>query len=250
MRHILTLLFLTFNIAYGQNMLLSGKYVSDNNYVLVTDTTIEFKTSYGCCLLVDLYGYGKYKIQNDSILLTTEKPLNEHCSSFKILNNLPNASQVHIKVESSRQPVQFCNLYLKDKLSDRISYSYSTDSIGIAQLDNLPAEHYENILLSIYTIGYDRIEIPLNEIMGKSILINLLDYEVLRDKQVAFKLLHDTASTKLVGPFLLQTKDQLKKAEKAQRKRNAQSLVRTWPWNWHIKNTDSHTATPTTFVRQ
>jgi hypothetical protein len=222
---------------------LTGKYVSGKNYVIVSDSTLEFKSNYGCCLLVDFYGYGKYKLRGDTIFLTTEKPIDEHLSSYKILNNLPNPIQASLKVECNKKPIPFCNILVKDKYSNKIKFSGYTDSIGFVQLDN-----FENSILIIYSLGYDRLEIPLNEIIGKSTLINLLDYEVLSNKEVVFKLLRDNISIELSGPFLLHTKDQIKDAKKAQRKRNTQSLVINN--NWYINNKDTHTTRPTTFMRE
>lgn len=250
MKHLLFFLFLTSTVVYGQKRPLTGKYISKDDYVLVSDTTMEFKTRYGCCLPSVVYGYGKYKVQNDSVYVTTTKPSNEHCSSFTILNTLPTPSRVQLKIENNGKPVQFCDLSLKHKGSDQILNGYNADSGGLAVIDNLPADHSENIVLTIFTLGYDHLEIPLNEISGKSIVVHLLNYRVLRNEQVAFKLIGDSTSTKLVGPVIQQTKEEIQKAEKAQRKRNAQTLVRTRPWNWHFNNTNTHTDIPTTFERQ
>jgi hypothetical protein len=237
MKRILTILLLTFNIAHGQSSLLTGKYVSGDNYVLVSDSTLEFKSSYGCCLLVDFYGYGKYRLRGDTIFLTTEKPLNEHLSTFKILNDLPNPFQANLKVECNRRPIQFCNISIKDKYSNRIKFSGFTDSNGVVKIDN-----FENSILTISFLGYDRLEIPLKDIIGKSILINLLDYEVLSNKEVVFILLRDITSVRLSGPFLLQTKDKVKETKKAQRKRRFRN------GNWPILDSDTHTTIHTTFV--
>jgi hypothetical protein len=62
MKRIWIVLSLTFNLVVGQERNLIGRYLSSDNYVIISDSSLEFMTSYGCCILTDLYGYGKYEI--------------------------------------------------------------------------------------------------------------------------------------------------------------------------------------------
>lgn len=272
MNRLCVILSLTFNLAFGQNQPLTGRYIANDNYVVITDSSLEFMTSYGCCLLLDIYGYGKYTMHHDSIYVFTGEPTLGHGSTYQTLGDLSTSDKISIKVQNKGQPVQSCYVTLDDKSTNKIIHGASTDASGLALLDSLPTDHIENRIVTVYSLGYDRFEIPLNEITGKSILVNLSDYEVLRDKQVAFKLLSDSSSTKLIGPFFPISKEQLKKQKKDFRKHrkevskhNTKLVLTQWPWywerNWNYDNRNNrsskrgrhkqyHVPTTTVFVRQ
>ncbi|MCG3165830.1 MAG: hypothetical protein POELPBGB_01605 [Bacteroidia bacterium] len=248
MNRLCAILSLTFNLALGQNQPLTGRYISNDNYVVITDSSLEFMTGYGCCLLIDLYGFGKYQFHNDSVYVTTSKPAPGHGSTYQVLGDLPTSDQISVKVQNNGQPIQSCYVTLDDKSVNEITHGASTDASGLALLNSLPTDKSVNKIVSIYSLGYDRFEIPLNDITGKSILVDLSDYQVLRDTQVAFKLLVDSNSTKLIGPFFPLTKEKKKELKKEKRKRKGQMMVHSWPWQWRFK--DTHVVTPTEYVRQ
>ena len=238
---------LNFNIAFGQGPRLIGRYIADDNFVEISDSTLEFMTSYGCCLTQDIYGYGKYRITNDSIYVTTGKPPSGHGSSYQILNNLPTTEKISIQVQSNGMPVHGCNVILSDKITSKLLQGTFSDISGLALIDSLPKESIETKIVSINMMGYDPIEMPLTEVSGKSILVHLADYRVVRDRQVVFRLFSDSISLRLIGPFFQLTNQEKKEEKKLKRKRNFRTLVHAWPWHWRFR--DTHIAKPLEFVR-
>ena len=247
MNRLCVILSLTFNLAFGQNQPLTGRYISNDNYVVITDSSLEFKTRYGCCLLVDIYGYGKYKVRKDSVYVLTTDPIG-HGSTYQTLGDLPNPDQIVVKVMDKQQPLDGGTVTLVDKSIGKILQGAYSDTSGLASLGSLSKDSIENKVISVSAFGYDRFTIPLDKVIGKSILVNLSDYQVFRDRQVVFKFVSDSSSTKLIGPFFPLTKEQTKQLKKDKRKRNAQTLVHALPWQWRFK--DTHVVTPTEYVRQ
>jgi len=247
MKRIWIIFSLTFNLVNGQERNLTGRYLSSDNYVVISDSSLEFMTSYGCCILTDLYGFGKYEILEDTIYVSTEKPISSNCSKFKTLNNLSAANEISVKVENNGKPVKFCSLTINDNFKKKFIYGVSTDTSGFAKLKLEPNDHYENETLTIFILGYDKFQIPVSEIIGKSIEVNLVNYMVINDRKVAFKIQKDNYSTKLVGPFFPPTDEEKLELKKTMRKRKRQMMIHSWPWNWRYK--DTHEIIPTTYVK-
>lgn len=248
MNRIFILLSLIINLAHAQDLRITGRYVSNDNYVEVSDSTIEFMTSYGCCLLINIYGQGTYKIVNDSVYVTTGKIANGHGSTYRTLEDLPSNNQVRFVIQTNGEPISVCYVSLDDNTTNKIIQGAYTETSGLASLDNIPPDHIENSVVTISKLGYDRFQIPLNEIIGKSVRVNLTDYQVVREKQIVFKVLTDNDSTKLIGPFFLLTKEEKKEIRKSRNKSYRRMMVNRWPWQWRFK--DTHVVVPTTFVKQ
>ena len=246
MKRISIILSLTFNLVIGQESNLTGRYISSDNYVIISDSSLEFRTSYGCCVLTDLYGFGKYEILKDTIYVSTEKPRSSNCSKFKILNNLSSTNEISVKVENNGKPIKFCTVTIEDNIKKKIIYGVSTDTSGYVNLKLKPNDHYENETLTIFILGYDKFQIPVSEIIGKSIEVNLVNYLVLKDRKVAFKIQKDNFTTKLLGPFFPPTDKEKLELKKTMRKGKRQIMTHSWPWNWRYQ--DTHEIIPTTYV--
>src|SRR5947207_2599860 len=93
MRHILYILtFLYCSVSFGQTRL-SGIYKNDKNYVnFSSDSTVEFKTEYGCCLTSVIYGRGTYKVINDKIVINTTNTLSEFKTNISSSKNLDDST--------------------------------------------------------------------------------------------------------------------------------------------------------------
>lgn len=204
-------------------------------------------TSYGCCLTEDLYGFGKYRIINDSIYITISKPPAGHGSSYHLLNDLPTKEKLDIKVQCNGKLVYGCQVILRDKTTAKIIKGTTSDISGLALMDSLPIESVETKIVSLNLMGYDPIDMPLTEVSGKLILVNLTDYRVLRDREVVFRLFSDSNSFKLIGPFFPLTKKEKKENKKLRRKLNFQTVIHAWPWHWRFR--DTHIVKPLEFVR-
>jgi hypothetical protein len=247
MKRLWIILSLTFNLVIGQERDLTGRYLSSDNYVIISDSSLEFRTSYGCCVLTDLYGFGKYEILKDTIYVSTEKPSSSNCSKFKILNNLSSSNEISVKVENNGKPIEFCTVTIDDNVKKKIIYGVYTDTSGFVNLKLKPNDHFENKTLTIIILGYDKFQIPVSEIIGKSIEVNLVNYLVLIDRKVAFKIQKDNYSTKLLGPFFPATDEEKLEMKKTMRKRKRQMRTHSWPWNWQYR--DTHKIIPTTYVK-
>lgn len=64
-------LFFTHN-AVSQSDSFVGLYQAEGDYVnIISDSTLEFKAAYGCCLLQSIKGFGNYKIVNNELYVRT-----------------------------------------------------------------------------------------------------------------------------------------------------------------------------------
>lgn len=244
------LLCLICKLALGQSPPLTGSYFSKygGGFISVSDSLIEFQTLYGCCISTTLYGYGKYEIRKDSVFISTGTPKIGRGSTYQVLGDLPKQDEIKIKVMSDQEPNPFAFLAVIDKSTEEIIWRGPCNRIDTAfWIDSLPVNNIDNKIVEVFDIGSGQFEIPLSEIIGKSILVNLANYKVLHEL-VAFKVSSDSGRTTLTGPIFPLTKEEIKEAKKAKRKRHLDMMRWNWPWRWRFKS--NHVAQPRTFVRQ
>jgi len=239
------ILFLTAKIGFSQSGQLIGIYNSGSNYLnILSDSTLEFKTTYGCCLLIDIYGFGNYRIVDDIIQVNTIQSENDLHSYYQVINDLNAHDRLDILIEDSSIPIAYCNVVVKEKESKKIIQGTSSDESGLANFENLQINQIDKIIVQISLIGYDTYEIPLAEIIGKSVKVILSPYKVIKNKTVIFNIISDNGSTTIIGPIFPKTKE----GRRFERKVKIRMIFSRWPWKWNFKNT--HEAKPTEFVKQ
>lgn len=206
MNRLCVILSLTFNLAFGQIQPLTGKFVSRDSYVVITDSSLEFKIANDGGLITYMYGYGAYNIQNDTVYVTTSTPPQGHNSYFQITADLPSADKITVRVYDKSDVMPFYNFVLVDKKSNEIIQGATADKTGRASLDTLPTTNTQDFIIHITSLGYDDFDIPLNEIIGKSVSVYLQPYKIIENKTAKFKWVSDNNSVKLTGPFFTPTK--------------------------------------------
>lgn len=251
MKYILCILFaLTLRVGFSQQKSIAGKYGSNDNYIILTDSTIKFKTQWGCGFRTTLYGYGSYKLQNNIIYYNPDEKENTLKPNYTIIQSRDSSSITRIKIKDNNEQIPYCTVYLREKRSDKLVNTFLADSNGIVVIENINGKHSEEIMVKPLLLGYGKVEIPLNEILGKSIVLDLSNAHdhYTADRTATFTIEEQGDSIQIIGPIFGQTHDLSKEEKKRKRKIITGTMVREWPWNWHFK--DDHTPVPTIFVKQ
>lgn len=236
------LLFITAKTGFSQTNPLIGKYLSNDNYLNLTDSIIEFKTSCGSGLLITIYGYGTYKIVDNKIQVNTFKPAEDKSSSYQVTGNLNYSNAIDITLLDSISPISYTKIAVLE--NKKVITVTDTDTNGHKILKDLTLENSNNTTIKFALLGYDTFEIPLNQVMGKSIKVFLRPYRVLKGETVLFDIVYDNGKPKIIGPIFPETKE----IRKYKKKRNFRMICTSWPWNWNFKTIDESVTTE--FVKQ
>lgn len=82
----------------------TGIYRYGNDYLsFLTDTTLEFYMQHSCCLLENICGYGKYKIENNRINVQTSRNGNQYSSDYVILGSAKSTTSIEIYIKERRR---------------------------------------------------------------------------------------------------------------------------------------------------
>ena len=241
----LIIIVLTGKISLSQNGQLIGLYKSGENYLkIISDSTMEFKTSYGCCLPIDIYGVGTYKKTDDKIYVNTIYADNEMNSNYDVIKDLNTNDRIELQILNFSTPVPYFNIALKLKDSKKITNGTYSDENGFASIENIQKNQIDNLIVRFSLIGYDTYEIPLNEIIGKYIEVTIKPYEIIENETVIFTIAYADNLTKITGPLFVKTKE----SRKFNRTVRLRMMLTNWPWNWKFE--DNHQPEPTVFIKQ
>jgi len=242
---ILSIIVLTAKISFSQNGQFIGLFKSGENYLkIISDSTLEFKTTYGCCLLIDIYGFGTYKITDDIIHVNTIYADNEMNSYYNVINDLNTNDRIELQINNFLTPIPYFNIALKETDSKKITNGTCSDENGVASIENIQKNQIDNLIVQISLIGYDTYEIPLTEIIGKSIEVTIKPHEIIENETVIFRITSADNMTKITGPIFPKTRE----SRKFNRKVKTRMIFTKWPWNWKFK--DTHKPEPTEFIKQ
>ena len=234
----------------AQNNQLIGIYTAhnnvNNNYIkIISDSILEFKSFIGSCLLVPIYGYGKYKVLSNKIIVKTVRVDNEMNSCYDIIKNLDDKNKTEILVYDLNDPIPYCHISLKEGNKEKVILETNTDNNGFLTIDNLDKFPIDNSIVEIGLLGYDTYEIPLKEIKGKRIRVEIKPYEILENRTVVFNIDTTENHLKIIGPIFPETKE----SKKAKRKLRIKIMLTTWPWKWRFRNF-SHEPKTFEFIKQ
>ena len=212
----LFILVLIAKTAFGQTTF-SGSYESGHDFVnFLSDSTLEFKVLYGSCLGTNLYGYGKYTIKKKKIKVNTIRHTSEFDMHYHVLKPLGDSTKIEFYIEDlSSQPIQYCNVVLREENAKNIDAFATADERGYAVLENLGIAQIENLVVELMFMGFETVTIPLKEVLGKSVKVAMSQYEIVADKKVFFEISYESDSTQIVGPEF-----------------RGKTLFTTWPWKW------------------
>lgn len=125
-------------------------------------------------------------------------------------------------------------------------------TIGYANCQELPlagtywadSEHYVTIGRdSILAFAMDAYIIPLKEVIGYAIDVELVPYRVIEGETVVFDVRTEQGELQLIGPHLSEGRYSDKSVRAYLR-----MMVRRWPWNWTFR--DAHDPIPRIFVKE
>ena len=246
MKHLLTILnFCTVSLGFSQQIELNGTFWADStHYVEVSrNDTIEFFSEYGCCLLTEVYGIGTYEIQDSILKVTPTTPRTSMKSNYQIENDLNQPDKIQITVMGSGEPVKFCNVVVKDKLTQEILMGASTNEMGFVEFTTTDIDLSENLIIESSSLGMDSYSMKLQNVVGRSIIVDLKPIRVIRDRIVEFKIRKEFDSIQLIGPIFPDSED-----EKMSGKDKLRMVLTNWPWNWNFSYT--HAAIPRQFEKK
>lgn len=200
------LLLFIVNLSKAQSI--SGKYIAKEGCVNINDSVFEFNAYWGCCFINKRYIHGNYNLI-DSLIFVDAKSKPEIESFYKIIKNLLDTNSLEIKIidNNSKESISYANVVLKDKLKNVEIISYSTNTEGYVKINNLMKCRLKNYCISLNYFGYSSILIPLDDIIGKSIEINLRDIIVVKDEIVKFKIKKNKENQLVIsGPYFKKAK--------------------------------------------
>ncbi len=241
-------LLLTANHGLTQTNTLFGKYQSGHYFInFISDSTLEFNVNSGGCLTYDLYGYGKYKIIEDKVEVRTIKSDSEFDSKYQVVKDLNDSKRVVILIEDGKsEPLAYCNVLLKNRNSDELIVGMASNEIGIAIFDNLSLSQINECFIEVTSL-WSAFEIPLSEVIGKSIKVTLSYHLVIQNERVVFNIKADSNSIETSGPEFIDRKVN----RKPEFRWKTRVVFTKWPWNWNFKKAKHfHDSESTLFVRQ
>lgn len=195
------LTFLYFSFAFCQTRLY-GIYKNDKNYInLSSDSTVEFETEYGCCLTSVIYGCGTYKLINDKIVINTTNTLGKLKTKISSTKNLNDSTTICITlIEDNDNIASFVVPVIRRYKNDKFVTELRPNEIQKidTQLQLNPSLYY----IDINSLGIDRLKIPLNDLLGKSVVIKLSNIISIENQTVEFDIIKSNGNTALLGPYI------------------------------------------------
>lgn len=236
---ILTLIFIN---CHSQTISLPGEYTSSNGYINITDSILEFKTLYGCCLLSEIYGFGTYKIANNKIVVNTIWRNNENFSNYRIIKSIDSQDKIELIINNFEAEFPFSEIIItimsENQRKEYNGYYFENkDSILI---ENLDFNKTENKIIQIFNCN-DKLQIPLNNALGKSIVVNMKPYRTIQNERITFNIFQESHGIKIVGPYFEKQKQDSNMSIKIK----LRTIISNWPWNWNLKY--KHEAQPIEF---
>jgi len=246
MKYLLTILTLSsYSPGFSQNSELIGTFRADStHYVEVySNDSIEFFSEYGCCLLTEVYGIGTYEIRDSILRITTTTPNTTMISNHQIVRQLDSADRIQVTVLDSGEPVKFCDVVIMDKLTQDIVMGASTNDIGFVEFTATDIDLSENLTLEFSSSDMDFYSIKFNEVVGRSIKVDLMPFRVIHDEKVEFIIRKENDLIQLIGPIFPDSED-----ETMSGKDKLRMVFTNWPWNWNFNYT--HAAIPRQFEKK
>jgi hypothetical protein len=166
----------------------------------ISEDSLEFKINYGEGIISTLYGYGKYIERGRKILLKTVRPESQDNSQHHNIRSIDTTS-IEINVSWLKEPISSCTVLICDDRKKVVSGSV-TDNQGYAKLSNLIFTDETNYKLLIGMVGRDIYDLPLKEVLGKSMNIELCPYRVLNGPEVIFLIKEKKDDRFLIGQYI------------------------------------------------
>ncbi|MGB6037594.1 MAG: hypothetical protein WBG42_15070, partial [Cryomorphaceae bacterium] len=235
MKHLITILiFFCVSFGFSQDSELIGTFWADStHYVKISSNdTIEFFSEYGCCLLTEVYGIGTYEIRDSTLTITTAAPKSTMSSNYQIIRQLDQLDKIQLAVKDSGEPVKFCNVLIKNKLTQEIVMGASTTEMGFVEFTTTDIDLSESLIIEFSSLGLDSFSMNLLDVVGRSVMVDLKPFRVVRDRIVEFKIRREFDSIQFIGPIFPDSEDETMSGKDKMR-----MVFKNWPWNWNFSYT-------------
>ena len=183
-------------------------------------------------------------IIGDKIQVETIKHDSEYRSRFKIIKDLNEVNRVEILFAESSEHWPF--VYVVSKDGEHLKVARLNEN-KIAVLENLTQSDIEHGIIQVPYFENNTPEIPLADVIGKSIEAILTEYMLIENERVVFNIKTESNSIETCAPQFIDRKV----------KRNhiiwgkLRVVLTRWPWKWDFKKADPcHDSEPTVFVKQ
>lgn len=230
---LIVLAFLTFSQGICQENELRGTYWSDSTYYVKigTNDTIEFFSRIPSGFSFELFGVGRYEIIDSILRVKTFPPGPEIASGYKIIEELDDNDNAKLRVSNKYGPVEYCNISVVDSSSRKNITWFDADENGVSHLNLVEADLSNEAIVRFSALGMDSFSIPLSEIKGYSVEVNLKPYRVLQNDLIDFKILSKNGTFYLMGPNYPNSYDSRMKARDKLR-----IMLSHWPWHWNFSH--------------
>lgn len=195
------LLILNLENCFCQNQSLIGNYKSFDSYIhIISNDSLEFMSTIVGGFITTIFGCGRYVVENDKILLKAVRPNTTNFSSFLIKDSIE-SRRIEILILDNSNPIMGCNAIIGYKNKRKVLLGNVADKNGKLIFDNLAAVSVEKAFLKLSLIGYDSFEIPLKDVIGKSIEVNLSPFIILDNKNISFQIVQSDMDYQIIGPY-------------------------------------------------
>jgi hypothetical protein len=187
----------------AENKLPKGVYTygTTDTVEVLTDSTLRFDLYYGCCVNYRMYGYGKYRILGEELIVQTE--MNERLkSSYLKIIGLIDTPYIKISLKPNEALSAINPIKISSGARSSIKEFYITRDT-ILDFNTLKIDSSSNFTLTIWDLGMIDLEFDLKNLCGKSVQIKSVPYQISVNQKIAFKISQGTIGQqiKLMGPF-------------------------------------------------
>lgn len=220
---------------FGQSSIPVGVFWSDSTHFVKihNDRDAEFFAEVGCCLPFDLYGRGEYIVSDSMLTIQTFKPDTPYNSTSEVIEVFQESMDVQVVVKSDGITVKHCMVFIRDIRTNEIKHGETASETGLATLDSLAVDSIQHVELIVASLDHDEFAIPMEQVIGKSIEVDLKPYLISRNEQIQFRIRTTGEQIVLLGPHIPHQ-------DHALRARDRIKIMATrWPWNWQFQQNES-----------
>jgi len=230
---IIIILSLSSILCYSQKSKLIGIYPTGelSDTLIITDSSLQFK--YG-----NVYGFGSYKVRKDKIYVHAKYFTHKNSSYYEFESSLKTKDKFKITIFCPQNIIHSTNfLTVKEKNGRKEYLNWMINNSSPVLAENFNLKNPENKIVIIKN-GSDKLIIPLSDVLGKSIKVNMTDNYTLMDETVWFRIIKNQYETILEGPYKILTREE----------KQLYGMNHHWPWKKRLKC--DHTGIPNEYRRK
>ncbi len=232
-KYFIALLIFTFIFRNTMAQSIVGNYACCRGYFvnILSDSTLTYKLGGDGGLIVDEFGFGKYKIEHDSII-SVKTIKTDSFYKFTINTDTAVLREHKIRVvildKTTDKPLQFEAVVVKGTSKDFFRGAY-TNETGTVYFD------YNKVLKSV-NIGRLNLSIPIKDSSQNNIVASVLQHiRVSENEKFYFKISNQNRSI-ITGKFFYKTK----MSREMKREIRSHYPKRWRLWHWHFRKKKIH----------